>query len=173
MAPVGHLLRPALSDNWTRFHSLPQSKRYASNGNEYTEILQRHLAVASDIFEAEEPIYIYKSNLRTGRLSEKQRVSLAGHQLREKVLTLPLEHAPDEDAYCVRSLVTCWPPDFFEVLNKQIADWIETGVAFVSPRTKNIYCPYDGGMDIFSFSKPASTLENKFSSWMSIREDRM
>jgi hypothetical protein len=68
--------------------------------------------------------------------------------------------------------VTTWVPGFFDVLTRQIADWQESGITFVAPSTKNIYCPYDGGMDVFVFSVSPSGLESKFRSWMSSREDR-
>lgn len=40
--PISHELRTALPDRWIRFHSLPESKRYADNEPAYLEILRRH-----------------------------------------------------------------------------------------------------------------------------------
>jgi hypothetical protein len=54
IAPRGHLLRRALSERWVRFHSLPDSKRYAESADEYAELQRRHLAVASVLFGAGE-----------------------------------------------------------------------------------------------------------------------
>ncbi len=173
IVPVGHVLRPCLFDNWTRFHSLPESKRYAEDEVEYAEILRRHLAVGNEIFEPGEQIYVFQSRLAKGKKSEKRATFLAGRQLRQKIIKIPSQQPENDDQYCVRSLITTWIPDFFNMLNRQLADWIESNVTFVSPRTKNIYCPYDGGMDVFTFSMPPASLEEKFKSWMSTREDRL
>lgn len=43
--PLGHALRVEYADQWVRFHSLPESKRYAENEVEYDEILRRHRTV--------------------------------------------------------------------------------------------------------------------------------
>lgn len=175
-APIGHVLRRHLHDRWTRFHSLPDSKRYTENDTEFEEVLRRHLAVASELFEACEPIYIYRCRVGEHRLKGKRKHLLAGHQLREKMVRLPSGlsvHDEDDGHYCVRALATSWAPGFFSILARQVAGWEESGVTFVSPTTKNIYCPYDGGMDVFPYAESPSTLEAKFPSWMSSRADKM
>lgn len=175
-APIGHVLRTHLHDRWTRFHSLPESKRYAESDSEHEEILRRHLTVASELFAPGEPIYIYRSHIRERRLKGRLKHMLAGNQLREKMVTLPtgLSARHQEDGYyCVRALATSWAPACFGVLTRQVADWEESGVTFVSPRSKNIYAPYDGGMDVFLYSESPSILEAKFRFWMSSRDDKM
>ncbi len=175
-APVGHVLRRHLHDRWTRFHSLPESKRYGENAPEYEEVLRRHLAVANELFVPGEPIYIFRSQIWERKLKGKLKYMLAGNQLREKMIRLPtgLDVQEDEDGYyCVRAFVTSWVPQCFSLLTRQIADWEEAGVTLVSPATRNTYCPYDGGMDVFPGAGSPSTLEAKFRSWMSLREDKM
>ena len=91
------------------------------------------------------------------------------------MIKLPSDSNADTevDHYCVRSLVTRWVPDFFEALTRQVAAWEESGVTFVSPSTKNIYSPYDGGMDVFPASISPGMLEARFRSWMSARADKL
>lgn len=175
--PVGHVLRACLHGNWTRFHSLPESKRYPTDESEYAELLRRHLAVAGELFTVGEPLYVYRSHLGERKLKGKHRHQVAGRQLRDAVVELPSNasgalHCLDEQ-YSVRALSTRWIPDFFGHLTRRVANWEEVGVTLVAPSTKNIYCPYDGGMDIFAFSVSPALLEAKFRSWMSSREDRM
>lgn len=55
IVPVGHVLHPCLFDNWTRFHSLPESKRYAEDEVEYAEILRRHLEWGIALFKVPKP----------------------------------------------------------------------------------------------------------------------
>lgn len=176
IAPIGHALRRRLRENWARFHSLPESKRYAESESEFSDLLQRHLAVANELFEMGEPIYLFRSHLGERKLKGRHKHQIAGRQLRERVLRLPsglAENAEEDDIYFVRALVTSWVPDFFDEMTRQIADWKETGVTLVSPLTMNIYSPYDGGMDIFVFSMPPESLEDKFKFWMSGREDKL
>lgn len=47
--PLGYVLRVEYADQWVRFHSLPESKRYAENAAEYDEILRRHRVVLREL----------------------------------------------------------------------------------------------------------------------------
>ncbi|WP_418057533.1 hypothetical protein [Pimelobacter simplex] len=47
--PLGYVLRVEYHHQWVRFHSLPQSKRYADNAAEYAEILRRHRTVLREL----------------------------------------------------------------------------------------------------------------------------
>ncbi len=170
VAPRGHLLRHALSQQWVRFHSLPESKRYAESVDDYIELQKRHLAVASSLFSVGEPLYVFRAYGGETRLRGKQRHQLAGRQFREAVAHLPVENATlndDEDRMYVRALISKWKPDFFEAAVRLLADWQEVGVSVVSPATRNIFCPYDGGMDVFAFSIGPEELRARFPSWLS------
>jgi hypothetical protein len=48
--PVGYKLRDAYRDVWGRFHSLPESKRYAEDESEYTVVLERYNTVLAELF---------------------------------------------------------------------------------------------------------------------------
>jgi hypothetical protein len=48
--PVGYKLRDAYRDVWVRFHSLPESKRYAEDESEYTVVLERYNTVLAELF---------------------------------------------------------------------------------------------------------------------------
>ncbi|MFZ3566783.1 hypothetical protein ACNYS0_07350 [Streptomyces sp. BH034] len=43
--PVGYKLRDPYRDLWVRFHSLPESKRYAEDESEYAVVLERYNTV--------------------------------------------------------------------------------------------------------------------------------
>jgi hypothetical protein len=177
VAPVGHALRQYLSKDWTRFHSLPESKRYAENEADRVELRNRHITIATLLFVTGEPIYIYRSHFCEKRQRGKSKHQLAGRQLRESILRLPVRiensNETEDEPLFVRALVSRWQPDFFAPLLDQVADFRESGVAFVSPRSRNTYCPYDGGMDVFSFTIAPQELASRFTEWQSIREDRM
>ncbi len=177
VAPVGHALRQVLTPHWTRFHSLPDSKRYAENEAERKELRTRHLAVANVLFSPGEPIYVYRSRYYEKRLRGKEKHQLAGRQLQESVMQLPAhlgaQAVDEDDILYVRALTTAWQPDFYLELLQQIADDRESGVSVVAPQSKNIYCPYDGGMDVFSFTVSAEELAARYSHWQSSRSDHL
>lgn len=173
LAPRGYLLRRALAAHWVRFHSLPDSQRYAESQDEYAEIQHRHLLVASAIFSADEPLYVFRAQSDEVKLRGKTKHQLVGRQFREAVVSVPPQNGdPDsEDRMFVRALVSKWKPDFFEAAIRQLADWKLAGVSFVSPSTKNMFCPYDGGMDVFTFSMSPDELRARFAGWLSTRPD--
>jgi hypothetical protein len=48
--PVGYKLRDPYRNVWVRFHSLPESKRYAKDENEYAVVLERYNTVLDELF---------------------------------------------------------------------------------------------------------------------------
>lgn len=48
-APEAHNLKHEYKSRWVRFHSLPESKRYPENEDEYLEILRRHNLVLQEL----------------------------------------------------------------------------------------------------------------------------
>jgi hypothetical protein len=48
--PVGYKLRGPYQDVWVRFHSLPESKRYPEDENEYAVVLERYNTVLDELF---------------------------------------------------------------------------------------------------------------------------
>ena len=79
----------------------------------------------------------------------------------------------DDDYLIIRALVTTWKPDFFDVLVHQVAAELESMIAIASPQSHNIYCPYDGGMDIFVANSSVAELEGRFPDWQSSRPDKL
>src|SRR5947209_5146416 len=47
--PIAHELKTSEHNRWVRFHSLPDSKRYADTEAEYQEILHRHATVLREL----------------------------------------------------------------------------------------------------------------------------
>ena len=63
LPPVGHALRWRYADRWTRFHSLPESKRYPDSDEEMELLVHRHMAVADTLFAEGEAIFVFVSRL--------------------------------------------------------------------------------------------------------------
>jgi hypothetical protein len=47
--PIGHELKWVYKERWFRIHSLPESKRYAQNEDEYKIILDRQKQLIEDL----------------------------------------------------------------------------------------------------------------------------
>jgi hypothetical protein len=47
--PISHYFRHDYSDRWFRIHSLPQSKRYAENDQEWSILLHRQNQIVTDL----------------------------------------------------------------------------------------------------------------------------
>jgi len=55
-APIAYRLRDACEDRWVRFHSLPESKRYAKDESEYRIIIERHYSMLAELAEPNEEL---------------------------------------------------------------------------------------------------------------------
>lgn len=174
-APVGHVLRRFLADRWVRFHSLPESKRYPDTAVEYAEVVRRHLIVANDLFAAGEEIFIFCSDCLDPELGTVQLQTVPEAVLSNVLAEMPANPGvvspEDDDFYCVRALVTSWPPAFFEDIVRGVADEKVWGLCFVSSASANVYCPYGGGMDVFAWPNERARIATKFSQWTPSRQD--
>ncbi|RYD60307.1 MAG: hypothetical protein EOP58_16580 [Sphingomonadales bacterium] len=132
-------------------------------------LLERHTAISAELFQAGETLYVFQSRYPASLRASRLRQSVAGRQLREKHALLPVSEgaiALDDDMLLVRALETTWEPDFFDRLVEDVATEEDHLIALVAPASKNILCPYDGGMDVFVHSMPPSALNLRFANWM-------
>lgn len=144
--PLGHELRGAYVDRWTRFHSLPESKRYADSDAEYAEILRRHRIVLRELHDPAEVARLW---------------------------VIAEDWGPDVLAAgrSVRHLPTAWP--WRKLLNPHDSEtgftyfWVASGMTNAdidrlliaaaddecyfllgAPDLTWLFCPYDGGVDV-------------------------
>ncbi len=175
IAPVGHCLRRFLADRWTRFHSLPGAKRYAETPAESAEVVRRHIAVADQLFAAGDEIFIFCSQLLQSETHAKAVQHLPGALLSGALVSLPAipasVSAQDDDLYSVQATVCSWRPQSFDELVRAVADETLWGICLVSTASGNVYCPYDGGMDVFPALSQQHELQTKFADWRSPRDD--
>ncbi|MCA3040657.1 MAG: hypothetical protein ING37_08655 [Rhodocyclaceae bacterium] len=174
-APVGHVLRLRYSEDWIRFHSLPESKRYPDSEQEMDEVLRRAATVATSLFETGEAIYLYISRC----LHEDEQVpaaeEIAGEVTEAGSVTLWANHGdvpPEEDdAFATWARSDAWPPSYFSNLIRQVANEEARFVCLVSPKSGNIFCPYDGGIDVFCSSPEVHEPLKFLRGWRSQRSD--
>jgi hypothetical protein len=173
--PIGYELKWVYEDRWFRIHSLPESKRYADNENEYSIILDRQNSLISDIF-GDNQDFIILIGLYTDDLTTENYEDLDYINQYTKVDTLDLhklrpEQYEDEIYYDIFIRTAKWKKHSQDKIMRKIAD-DEIRAIFINPGAEIIICPYDGGVDIIL--KDAETrdqLKRKYTDWLSNRED--
>lgn len=175
-APVGYVLRGRYPENWVRFHSLPESKRYPDFDWEMAEIIRRAITIAGALFDEGEVVYIYKSRFYFDDDPPAPDVEkLAGQATEQGCATFfanPDDLPPNEDdAFTTWALSAAWPPSFFSELIRQVANEEERLLSFVSPMSGNIFSPYDGGFDLFFQSTDIRRSLKFLKGWRSSRHD--
>lgn len=175
LAPEAHQLKSVLADRWVRFHSLPESKRYADTPEEYEEIERRHLTVLDELrgSSSEEDVLVLVSTW--SRRRARQTHAPAG-------ITTPRawlwrSYRSDEDD---RWSTHVWGLTFesldlwsteasaFRTLLKAVADDEEHNVIVAPPSLEWLYHPYDGGADVIAQTTARrDTLRDTHSAWLS------
>lgn len=151
-------------DRSVRFHSLPGSKRYADNAEEYAEILRRHRAVITLISD-DAPV----EDLVVIAADWGPRDLVSGWSRRRLPAAWPWRQFRDADNdgivtyFWVASRLSS--SDLDAVLTA-VAD--DKGSAIVTDtRTSWLYCPYDGGADVVLPSALArDALRDQFPEWL-------
>ena len=177
--PLGYRLREHFVDSrWVRFHSLPESKRYADSDAEMETILERANALADRVLGDGAECWMIANNV------PEQAEMLAKHhpkqQLVSDIFGLKESHswkdpyeAPEDQFLWITYAREClWQHGEFDQAIKMIADDIDTGVLWVSKQTKEVFSPYDGGTDlIVQDSRSVHSLKIEFSNWLSAHHE--
>jgi hypothetical protein len=165
--PAGHALRKAYPDRWVRFHSLPESKRYAENKDEREEILRRQRLIAAAVL-GDGACYAVTGHYLPCALGTGHEIpELPGHRF---VCEL---HGRFDDALDdggdVSFLVTTlrWDPAGMRDLLLAIAN-DEVRVLWIAIATGEVFAPYDGGGDcILATRERRDELRARHAGWLS------
>ncbi len=129
-APVGFVLRKNYSERWLRIHSLPESKRYAESEDEYTELLRRHNAVATDALGEGALCYLFEGLWVDAATPEAWLI------------------AGQEMALQFEVTQTVWNHGSHDALLREVADDKRPQILFAALDSGQVYSPYDGGADL-------------------------
>lgn len=162
--PVGYLLREPYRDVWVRFHSLPESKRYAEDEGEYGILLERYNSVLDELFNGEDVYLITPQWLCEDGISPAP----TGRAYWQ---TLLVRDDPDPEfrAYC-RLFVSRrrWRRGCIDVLLREIADDKVAGTLVTDTKMRRIHHPYDGGADVFlASSEERDRMRARYAEWLS------
>lgn len=159
--PLSHLLRALVPHAWMRIHSLPESKRYASNDLERQVVFERYRRFGSALLGEGSPCSVIQTRLNQATpdpdwLPELDWIPL--HQIAEA----------EDEVWNSWVAPSSWKPEEFRSLLMAIADDKVRAFAFLSAATDAVFIPYDGGADGFSLDQLAlQRLSSDFRSWRS------
>jgi hypothetical protein len=158
-------------ERWVRFHSLPDAKRYAEDDAERRELLRRQSALGDFALGRDADCVVFTHCFRidnepSGRL-EMDVAGLPSLDFARR-WTVPCPEEPDLDLVCAAAGETVrWDPE-------QLAAAMGTAAVdasrwlLLSLRTRQVFAPYDGGVDLF-LASPERVRKAKacFGGWLS------
>lgn len=163
--PVASVMKHRLPKMWMRIHVLPESKRYPENDDERSIISDRYARFGNALIGEGEPCTLVRSRMNVAEPEAKYQAGLTWsslHEIRED----------EEDTWYSWAAETTWRSGAFRDLLLDVAEDRDWGVLFISEASGNIFAPYDGGADGFSFdSDLLARLKTEFQPWLSSRED--
>ncbi|CAN5183884.1 hypothetical protein BH11ACT3_BH11ACT3_02810 [soil metagenome] len=159
-----------------RFHSLPDSKRYANDKLEKLQVLHRDRKLIDELFGENclKSLIVIAEEFTSQDLSSGwTRTLLPGSWPWRSTVAWPL---PDGDRYSDDPVSYFWvtsgiaSENLDDVLTS-IADHEGTCV-FTDPMVDWLFCPYDGGMDVFApTTHDRDVLKARHTDWLSKRPD--
>ncbi|WP_441316269.1 DUF3885 domain-containing protein [Epibacterium sp. Ofav1-8] len=170
--PLGHVLRYDFSDYWTRFHALPESKRYADANHDWDTVLSRANTLTTECFGDHARVWVvtgYFADLmpKGNGLPVRMSMTKAMNWIDES------EDPSDQFEITFFAKVHDWKPRSLDGLFGEIANDRERAVLF-SENTQTVLAPYGGGFDIISLLPgKINELESRYRTWMSDRSDRL
>ena len=146
LLPLGHALGRS-GERWVRFHSLPGSKRYAENSEEYGK-LRRHFTVLGELGVAA-PVWVASAQWSVGPEPEADDAArLAVHP--DSRYWRTVREAGDPDGTWWHLYVSLEPavPERISGLLRAVADCEQVEVLIADRGLDWLYHPYDGGADV-------------------------
>ncbi len=160
--PISYWFKHSLSTKWLRFHSLPGSKRYGETEQEWAILLQRQNDLLGEFLQPNDTVYIVINYIK------ETNVLFNEYQFNNIGVFVDRKNETVYQSFCAKAF---WQYGALNNVLKAIAN-DEIMAYFIVPG--NIVAPYDGGVDLIinsDFKK--EELKNKYSKWLSAREDGM
>lgn len=154
--PIAHELKELFEDTWVRFHSLPDSKRYADTAEEYAEILSRHHTVLDELQDGSpgELLVIAADVTSTPAPTEEPFDDMFPA---DTFWSAVAWHYADPALLFAHLYVRRFEGKSGELdeLLRAVADDELSGVIIAPPDLSWLYHPYDGGADVVQSSAEA------------------
>jgi hypothetical protein len=147
-----------------RFHSLPESKRYAENEAEYAIVLERYNTVLDELFAGTD-VYVITPLWTTEPEAPPSQTAGAHWQ------SLLVEDDPDPEFRTYSHLFAvrrAWQRGCIDELLRDIADDKLGGVMITDTGMRRIHHPYDGGADVFlATAQERDEIRQRHADWLS------
>lgn len=156
--PQADMLKHAYANRWVRFHSLPDSKRYADTDHEYEILLHRHNQVLKELAGSKPPLLLITCQWGEHEGPDARPANFALVQPAAKFWRAL---APDEYSECWSHLFVTeltWSPGALDPVLRTVADDEVGGVIIAPIDLEWLYHPYDGGADVLL---PTATLRDQ------------
>ncbi|MDA9208003.1 hypothetical protein N9O61_03865 [Octadecabacter sp.] len=170
--PFGHILRQDFFDHWTRFHALPEAKRYADSEDEWSIVISRANRLTTECFGARARVWLataYFNDMppKENNLPVSMNMAAAMTWIDQR------EEPEDQSEITFFAIAYDWTTDSLDELFGEIANDQVRAVLF-SEEKQTVLAPYDGGFDVICLQpRKLSELEGKFRDWMSNRRSRL
>jgi hypothetical protein len=174
--PLQWHVRSHLTERWVRFHSLPDSQRYADTENEYELLLDRHHQVLAALRGADSSdlVVVHPRCDAEGRFhaaTEFRRIAKEWALWRTfdaRTFGAEVEDDPD-DVYQQYAFVRRLPlaREVLDPLLRRAADDVDCFL-FTNESVDWIYAPYDGGADVIARTpSDRDALRERYAEWLS------
>lgn len=167
--PLGYVLRGDFPERWVRFHSLPDSKRYAGTPEEAAEILRRHRTVLAELHGSDvSELVVVGADWGPPDIAS----GWSKNHLNDPWLWRVAQDTFDPEA----GPVYCWVQSG---VDDAALDALLTAAAndagrflVADPGLNWLYCPYGGGVDVLLGDHlERDALRDRHSDWLSGRSD--
>jgi hypothetical protein len=169
--PIAYKLRTFHPERWVRFHSLPESKRYAAGESEMATILERHYAVLSDLFAGRELVLITCTWSEVPEPPERSALDVAINPHATPWLSLLTDDDPDPEFRTYTHLYVDhinWSPGSLDPLLRAAARYETGGAMLADANLSRVYHPYDGGADVLlADTTERDLLKTRYTNWLS------
>jgi hypothetical protein len=150
--PVGYRLRESGAANWVRFHSLPNSKRYADSDDERRILLERQNRLAAEVLKSDSCWLVQAHWVTPAGMIDVADANDPFAATRQFGLEPVFEFVEDDDdevVWRVHGAPVRWTEGAFDALLASIAEGEAGPTLWMSEATGSIFAPYDGGIDLF------------------------
>ncbi|MEU0634528.1 hypothetical protein [Streptomyces sp. NPDC005989] len=170
-APPDTSLRHAYPERWVRFHSLPESKQYPENEDEYAIVLERQHALLEELGPDDDLLWVITTEWDgrpepEPRMAELKRVDPHAWHWES---WLSDDDDPDDLVYqhvhvSTRSRIG----SSLDPLLRLVAGDISFAVTLAPPDLRWVFRPYPGGVDVFAPSTAErDSLKTAHPDWLS------
>jgi hypothetical protein len=180
--PVSHLFKWEFADRWFRFHSLPDSKRYADNQLEIDELLARQNTVLLDVIGKGEECVLVAGDWSesAGELINGSACPILADFIKYSLPSISkqdFDPETEDDEFTPVFLRLAYGYHKLQEgsLNEIllcVADERVTNFFVVDFNKSRIFAPYDGGVDVvLRNTTERDDFKSKYSNWLSKRPD--